>query len=115
MIQEVVWTVSIVLMGALAAVFAWVAAGANVALADYGPVVDSAYRLRTWLFTLVFLILIAVTYQTLGKLPYRRVGAHFFGLTSFPSLVLSAGSTLALQPAFAPITGSTSKRSQVGR
>jgi hypothetical protein len=31
----------IVLMGALAAVFAWVAAGANVALADYGPVVDS--------------------------------------------------------------------------
>jgi hypothetical protein len=40
-IQEVVWAVSIVLMGALAAVFAWVAAGANVALADDGPVVDS--------------------------------------------------------------------------
>ena len=70
MIQEVVWAVSIVLMGALAAVFAWVAAGANVALAHYGPVVDSAYRLRTWLFALVFLILIAVTYQTLGRLPY---------------------------------------------
>jgi cytochrome c oxidase subunit II len=70
MIQEVVWAVSIVLMGALAAVFAWVAAGADVALADYGPVVASAYRLRTWVFVLAVLILIAVTYQTLGKLPY---------------------------------------------
>jgi cytochrome c oxidase subunit II len=70
MIQEVVWAVSIVLMGSLAAVFAWVAAGANVPLADYGPVVDSAYRLRTWLFALVFLVLIVVTYQTLGSLPY---------------------------------------------
>jgi cytochrome c oxidase subunit II len=70
MIQEVVWTVSIVLMGALAAVFAWVAAGANVALADDSPVVASAYRLRTWLFALASVVLIGVTYQTLGKLPY---------------------------------------------
>jgi cytochrome c oxidase subunit II len=70
MIQEVVWAVSMVLMGALAAVFAWVAAGANVAIADYGPVVASAYRMRIWLFALASLVLIGVTYQTLGKLPY---------------------------------------------
>lgn len=70
MIQEVVWAVSIVFMGALAAVFAWVAAGANVALADYGPIVASAYRLRTWLFALAALVLIGVSYQTLSKLPY---------------------------------------------
>ena len=70
MIQDVVWAVSIVLMGAVAAVFAWVAVGANVALADYGPVVATAYRLRTSLFTLALLALIAVTYRTLGQLPY---------------------------------------------
>ena len=70
MIQEVVWTVSMVLMGALAAVFAWVAAGANVVLADYGPVVASAYRWRIWLLALASLVLIGVSYQTLRKLPY---------------------------------------------
>lgn len=70
MIQEVVWSVSIVLMGALAALFAWVAVGASDALADYGPVIASAYRARTWLFGLAVIILIAVNYDTLGKLPY---------------------------------------------
>jgi hypothetical protein len=58
MIQNVVWTVSIVLMGALAGVFAWVAVGANVALADYGPVIASAYRWRTWLFALAVVVLV---------------------------------------------------------
>jgi len=70
MVQEVVWGVSIVLMGTLAAVFAWVAVGANVALADYGPVIASAYRMRTWLFGLAVIVLIAANYDTLGKLPY---------------------------------------------
>jgi cytochrome c oxidase subunit 2 len=70
MVQEVVWGVSIVLMGTLAAVFAWVAIGANVALADYGPIIASAYRLRTWLFGLAIIVLIGANYDTLGKLPY---------------------------------------------
>ena len=70
MVQEVVWGVSIVLMATLAAVFAWVAVGANVALANYGPVIASAYRLRTWLFGLAVIVLVAVNYDTLGKLPY---------------------------------------------
>jgi len=70
MVQEVVWGVSIVLMGTLAAVFAWVAIGANVALADYGPVIASAYRLRTWLFGLAVIVLIGANYDTLGRLPY---------------------------------------------
>jgi cytochrome c oxidase subunit 2 len=70
MIQEVVWGVSIVLMGTLAAVFVWVAIGANVALADYGPAIASAYRLRTWLFGLAIIVLVAANYDTLGKLPY---------------------------------------------
>jgi cytochrome c oxidase subunit II len=70
MIQEVVWGVSIVLMGSLAAVFAWVAAGANVELADYGPVIASAYRLRGWLFALAVIVLVAANYKSLGELPY---------------------------------------------
>lgn len=70
MVQEVVWGISIVLMGTLAAVFAWVAVGANVALIDYGPVIASAYRLRTWLFGLAIIVLVGVNYDTLRKLPY---------------------------------------------
>ena len=59
-----------IVMATLAAVFAWVAVGANVALANYGPVIASAYRLRTWLFGLAVVVLVAVNYDTLGKLPY---------------------------------------------
>ena len=70
MVQDVVWAVSIVIMGALAALFAWVAVGANAALADYGPVVASAYRASPWLFGLAIIVLIGVNYETLGKLPY---------------------------------------------
>lgn len=70
MVQQVVWGVSIVLMATLAAVFAWVAVGANVALANYGPVIASAYRLRTWLFGLAVIVLVAANYDTLSRLPY---------------------------------------------
>ncbi len=62
--------ISIILMGAPAAVFAWVGLGANAALANYGPVIASAYRLRNWLFGLAVIILIAAIYGTLRKLPY---------------------------------------------
>jgi hypothetical protein len=55
-----------VLMGLLP--WCWMAAGANVALADYGPVIASACRMRIWLFALASLVLIGVTHQTLG--PY---------------------------------------------
>ena len=70
MIQDVVWSLSIVLMGLLAAVFAWVAAEAQNPLADYGPVMASAYRLRRWLFGLAVLVLVVANYRTLGQLPY---------------------------------------------
>jgi cytochrome c oxidase subunit II len=70
MIQDVVWGSSIALMGVLAAVFAWVAAGADLALPNYGLVIASAYRLRGWLFAVGVVILVAVNYRTLGELPY---------------------------------------------
>jgi len=56
MIQDVVWDVSIVLMGSLAAVFIGVAAGAQVPLTNYGPAIARAYRLRVWLFALAMIV-----------------------------------------------------------
>ncbi len=70
MIQDTVWTISIVLMASLAAVFIWVASGASMALANDGPAVESAYRLRGRLFVIAIVVLIAANYRTLGALPY---------------------------------------------
>lgn len=70
MIQDEVWSASIVLMGALAAVFAWVAVSASEPLTNYKPVIERAYRARTWLLGLAVLILVWVNYQTLANLPY---------------------------------------------
>ncbi|MGH9810822.1 MAG: cytochrome C oxidase subunit II [Terriglobia bacterium] len=70
MTQDVVWAVSIVLMGSLAAVFAWVALGARAEIVNYGRVAASFYRLRTWLFVLAVLVLFGANYRTLGELPY---------------------------------------------
>lgn len=70
MIQNVVWSVSIVLMGCLALVFIWVAAGARFAIINYGPAIDDAYRIRVWLFGLALVVLIGTNYQTLRELPY---------------------------------------------
>lgn len=71
--QDVVWSASIVLMAALAAVFAWVAAGADLRLANYGPMIAGAYRLRGWLFAAAVVVLVAVNYRTLAELPYVGV------------------------------------------
>jgi cytochrome c oxidase subunit II len=70
MIQREVLTVSVVLMGLLAILFAWVATSARGLATDYGPIVSSAYRLRSWLFGIAAIILIAANYRTLGELPY---------------------------------------------
>jgi cytochrome c oxidase subunit 2 len=70
MIQDVVWGSSMVLMGVFAAIFAWVAAGADLTLPNYGPVIASAYRLRGWLFAGAVVILVVANYRTLAELPY---------------------------------------------
>lgn len=70
MIQDAVWSVSIVLMGCLALVFLWVATGTGAKLVNYGPVIDTAYRARVWLFGLAIVVLIGTNYKTLGELPY---------------------------------------------
>lgn len=70
MMQDVVFSVSIVLMGMLAAVFVWIAAGTDSKLADYAPVIARAYRFRVWLFILAMIVLIGTNWRTLGELPY---------------------------------------------
>jgi cytochrome c oxidase subunit II len=70
MIQDVVWSVSIVLMGCLTLVFLWVGTGASAAIANYGPAIEQAYRLRVWLFGAAIIVLIGTNYKTLGELPY---------------------------------------------
>lgn len=70
MIQDAVWSVSIILMGLLSLVFVWVATGASAAIANYGPVIDTAYRMRVWLFGLALIVLIGTNYKTLAELPY---------------------------------------------
>lgn len=73
--QADVWSVSIVLMGTVAAIFIWVALGASEALANYGPVIESAYRMRTWLLVLAVLVLVWANYRTLAALPYAATHA----------------------------------------
>jgi cytochrome c oxidase subunit II len=70
MIQDMVWDISILLMGSLAAVFVGIAFGAQVPLANYGPAIASAYRVRAWLFVLALIILVGANYRALGALPY---------------------------------------------
>jgi cytochrome c oxidase subunit 2 len=57
-------------MAALAALFARVAADADMVLANYGPAVASAYRLRGWLFAAALLVLLGFSYRSLIELPY---------------------------------------------
>ena len=75
MVHEVVWSLSLTLMGIIAAIFIWIAVGASNALADYGPTIAVAYRRRTWLFWIFVAVLVGGNFQTLRRLPYIRVSA----------------------------------------
>ena len=68
--QELVWTITVVLMAAATGVFIWVASSTDRPLADYHPAIAVAYRLRPWLFGLATLILIGANYRAIGALPY---------------------------------------------
>lgn len=98
MLQDTVWSVSIVLMGSLAAVFLWVATGANPAIANYGPVIDSAYRFRAWLFGIAILVLIATNYKTLGELPYINTLPQLSAGAAQPSEVVAQQWSWSITP-----------------
>jgi cytochrome c oxidase subunit II len=75
MAQTIVWSVSIVLMAAVAGVFIWVADGANQRAEDDRPLAAAAYRLRPWLFLIVAVVMVGANWKTLSELPYRAVAS----------------------------------------
>ena len=67
--QNVAWVTSLVLMGAVAAVFLWVAAGASRRGSDAGAMAKSAMRWRDRLFWLVIAAGAALSIGTLWEWP----------------------------------------------
>ena len=69
MLQDTVWWISLILIALMAAVFAWVAAGAGQTT-DAEAVQRRAYRLRTGWFWLLIAVVGIATATTLTALPY---------------------------------------------
>jgi cytochrome c oxidase subunit 2 len=69
MIQHVAWAITLIVMGAVALSFLWVAARAGD-FAEYPGIVERAYRLRKALFAVLLLVSGGVSVLTLGELPY---------------------------------------------
>lgn len=71
--QDVIWAVTIIVMGAIGFGFLAVALGAGERL-DYGAVQPRAYRFRAKLFWSVIAAGIVVAFFTLRELPYAGAG-----------------------------------------
>lgn len=67
--QNLAWTLSLILMAAVAAVFLWVVAGASRAGADAGAMAGSALRWRDRLFWVAIVAGVAVSFATLWEWP----------------------------------------------
>lgn len=67
--QNTAWILSLVLMGAIAAAFLWVVAGAGRSGSDAGSAAQTAYRWRGRLFWAVIAVGIAATFATLREWP----------------------------------------------
>lgn len=67
--QEAVWQLTVLLIAALGAVFLFVVMNSRQR-AEYGPIRDRAYRLRTRFFVALLLIGTPVVGYTLRDLPY---------------------------------------------
>ena len=100
MLQDTVWLISVILMAAIAAVFLWVAAGAEQK-ADAEAVQHRAYRLRAGWFWLLVAVIAVATATTLRALPYpdrasqvasrvivRATGAQWAWTIEGPDLVV---------------------------
>jgi cytochrome c oxidase subunit II len=75
--QDIAWILTLVVMGALAAIFVWVFASASRS-GSVGRSAEVAYRWRTWLFWLAIAAGVLVTVTTLREWP---IGAHAAGAT----------------------------------
>lgn len=67
--QNIVWTLTLVLTAALGAIFLWVAANAGRSAADATEMTDKAYRWRGRLFWLSIVAGVAITFATLTEWP----------------------------------------------
>jgi len=68
-VQQLAWFLTLSLVLALAAAFAWVARGAG-SRDDGAALARSAPRLRAWLFAAAVLVFVPVTAISLGRTPY---------------------------------------------
>ena len=67
--QNVAWSLSLILMAAIAAVFLWVVASASRPADDAGAIARSAFQWRDRLFWLVLAAGVVVSFATLWKWP----------------------------------------------
>lgn len=67
--QNLAWTLSLILMAVIAAVFLWVVAGASRAGGDLGSGARAAFRWRDRLFWLVIAAGVAISFATLWDWP----------------------------------------------
>jgi len=67
--QNVAWVSSLIVMGVVAALFAWVAARASAPAADAASVSGPAYRWRARLFWAVIVAGVAITFGSLWDWP----------------------------------------------
>jgi cytochrome c oxidase subunit 2 len=67
--QNLAWTLSLILMAVVAAVFLWVVAGASRAGGDAGAMAGSAFRWRDRLFWVAIVAGIALSFATLWEWP----------------------------------------------
>jgi len=67
--QNLAWTLSLILMAVVAAVFLWVVAGASRAGGDAGAMAGSAFRWRDRLFWAAIVAGVVVSFATLWEWP----------------------------------------------
>ena len=70
MYQEISWIVTLVLVTLLAISFLIIAKNASTDNAEYAPIQNSAYSLRSKLFVLILLVIVPVIGYTLTQMPY---------------------------------------------
>jgi len=84
--QNLAWTLSLILMAAIAAVFLWVVAGASRTGGDAGAAASTALRWRDRLFWLAIIAGIALSFATLWEWP---IAGHAAAVTK-PDVVIRA-------------------------
>lgn len=81
MIQDIVFTVSLILMGVVAASFLYVAYNSRFLISDYSKVQEKAYRIRSRLFWVLLFSSLLLTAVTLQDLPYASTRGDLEGVS----------------------------------